>query len=182
MKKIYLFLLLGLSICLHTGAQTNNHMRFSGDVGIVVNSAQNNKSGVGGTISWLTADIFLFKEWNNYFTLHLKGFNNPYGDGKLFSSILNDENDGFNYIMPLAGYRMTRKGITEGFYLEPRIGVIIGASDYVGLAISPMTGYTFGNFDASLYVDIGFGNKVSAIHKKNIFAPGISIGYIFPLF
>lgn len=177
MKKTILFLLYSVAILVSVQAQKNNYMHISGDVGFVVNTERDKKIGVGGTLSWLTYDNLISQNPNNFISLSVKGFNNPYEEGKLFSSILNDADDAFNYIMPLAGYRITQQGISNGFFVEPRIGAVFGAGGYTGFAFSPVAGYAYRNFDFSAYCDMGFGTKNSAINTKNFFTPGISIGY-----
>ncbi len=175
-KKI--FILLFTAVTLATAeAQHSNYIRISGDAGLVVNTDRDKKFGLGGTISWLTQDNLLSQNPDNYITLSIKGFNNPYGDGKFLGSLFNDKDDAFNYIMPLAGYRLTQQGVADGLFVEPRIGAVFGASGYAGLAFSPLAGYAWQHFDFSLYCDMGFGSQSSAIHKKNFFTPGISIGY-----
>lgn len=181
MRKIILLLFLFVSSTFLTKAQTNHVIRISGDLGIVANSNNERKFGMGGTVSWLAIDNQLSKNGKNYLSLSIKGFNNPYGEGKLLTSILNDKNDALNYLMPLVGYRITFKDITNGFFLEPRVGAIFGASGYKGFAFSPMAGYGLENFNIAIYLDMGFGNKNSPILKKNIVSPGISIGYMIPI-
>lgn len=157
-------------------AQNSNYIRISADAGLVVNTDRDKKFGLGGSIGWLTQDKWLSMGESNYFSLNVKALNNPYDDGKLFSSINNDEDDAFNYIMPLIGYRFALPGITDGFFAEPRIGAAFGSS-YTAFAFSPMVGYAVQQFDFSLYCDMGFGGKTSAIGKKSFFTPGISIAY-----
>lgn len=180
MKKIIFCLILMTCTLVSAQAQFNNYIRISGDAGIVASSERDKKIGLGGTVSWLTIDNFISNNSNNYITVSAKAFNNPYGEGKFVSSIMNDKNDGFNYIMPLLGYRFTKTGMEEGFFVEPRAGVVIGAS-YTGFAISPLAGYAFDNFDVSLFIDLGFGSKNNASLSKNIIAPGLSIAYNFGL-
>ncbi len=158
-------------------AQDNNYIRISGDVGLVTNTERDEKFGIGGTLGWLTVDNLISQSGNNYIALHVKGFNNPYGEGKLISSILNDKNDGFSYIMPLLGYRLTQRGMSDGFFIEPRIGMAFGASKYAAFAFAPLAGYTYGGFEFSLFCDMGFGWKNNAILSKNFFTPGVSIAY-----
>ncbi len=72
---------------------------------------------------------------NNYISLGTKAINNPYDGGKFITSINNDKNDAFNYLMALAGYRITQHGISAGFFVEPRLGVVFGAGGYTGLLL-----------------------------------------------
>lgn len=160
-------------------AQKNNYIHISADGGFIVNSVRDEKIGLGGTLSWITTDNLIAPQSNNYISLGIKAINNPYGDGEFFTSINNDKNDAFNYLMALAGYRITQQGVTEGFFLEPRFGVVFGASGYTGFAFAPLAGYTYRNFDFAVYCDMGFGRENSAILKKNFFTPGLSIGYNF---
>src|SRR5690554_272534 len=99
MKKTIFTLLFSIGILMSANAQFTSYIRLSGDIGIVSNSEKDKKFGVGGTVSWLTVDNLISGNEYNYISLGIKGFNNPYGEGKLFSSIMNDEDDGFNYIM-----------------------------------------------------------------------------------
>ncbi|MBK5195898.1 MAG: hypothetical protein JJE08_07705 [Proteiniphilum sp.] len=177
MKKTIFILLFTVVTLTATQAQKSNYVHISGDAGFVVNTERDKKFGLGGTIGWLTYDNLISQNPYNYISLSVKGFNNPYGEGKFLGSMFNDKDDAFNYIMFLAGYRFTQQGLTEGLFVEPRMGVVIGASGYTGFAFSPMAGYAYRNFDFSLFCDMGFGNKVSAIRNKNFFTPGISIGY-----
>jgi hypothetical protein len=177
MKKTISILLFTLVTLTATQAQKNNYFHLSGDAGFVVNTERDNKFGMGGTLGWLTQDNLFLLNPDNYISLSVKGFNNPYGEGKLIGSILNDKDDAFNYIMPLVGYRITQLGVTDGFFVEPRVGAFFGAGGYTGFAFSPLGGYAYRNFDLSVYCDMGFGSKKSAIHTQNFFTPGISIGY-----
>ena len=178
MKKIILISMLfaiGLGIS-PLSAQKSNYIHVSGDMGLVVNTDKDKKFGIGGTIGWLTQDNLISMNPNNYLSLSVKAINNPYGEGKILSSIMNDADDAFNYIMPLAGYRITKHGITNGFFVEPRLGAVFGAS-YSGLAFSPIAGYTVNQFDFSFYCDMGFGSNKSAMGEKNFFMPGFSVAY-----
>ncbi|MDD4776905.1 MAG: hypothetical protein PHV53_01320 [Fermentimonas sp.] len=176
MKKVVFTLLFTILILMSAKAQYNNYIRLSGDIGIVTNSERDKKFGVGGTVTWLTVDNMLSKNEFNYISLSVKGFNNPYGEGKILSSILNDADDAFNYIMPLVGYRFTQRGIEDGLFIEPRIGAAFGAS-YTAFAFSPLAGYSFQNLELSIFLDTAFGSKNSAIHKKSFVTPGVSIAY-----
>lgn len=180
MKKIIFTLLFSIGILMSAKGQFNNYIRLSGDIGIVSNSEQNKKFGIGGTVAWLAMDNLLSNNPNNFISLNIKGFNNPYGEGKILSSILNDADDAFNYIMPLIGYRFTQNGMEEGFFIEPRIGAAFGAS-YTAFAFSPLAGYSYLNLDFSLFIDMAFGTKNSAIGKKSCITPGVSIAYNFGL-
>lgn len=177
MKRLFLIVILLASITFcPMKAQDNNFLNISVDAGFITNTKHDKKFGLGGTLAWLTQDNLLSLNPDNYITLSVKAFNNPYGDGKFISSILNNANDAFNYIMPLAGYRVTWGGVSNGFFVEPRLGVVFGSS-YTGMAFSPMAGYTVQRFNFSLYCDMGIGGKENANHKKNFFTPGLSIGY-----
>lgn len=180
MKKTIFIVILLTALTVQSAKAQSNYIRISADAGLVVNTGQDKKFGMGGTLGWLTGDNLLSLNPNNYISLSVKAFNNPYGEGKLFSSINNDADDGFTYIMPLAGYRITQGGISDGFFVEPRIGAVF-SSGYNGLAFSPIVGYAVQQFDFSLYCDMGFGSKESPILKKNFFTPGISIAYNFSL-
>lgn len=175
-RTIFIIILLAALTIQSAEAQETNYIHISVDAGLVANTGRDKKFGMGGTIGWLTQDNLLSSNPNNYISLSLKAFNNPYGEGKLLSSIKNDADDGFNYIMPLAGYRFTQEGIADGFFVEPRIGAVFGAS-YAGFAFSPLAGYAVQQFNFSIYCDMGFGSKESAILKKSFFTPGISVAY-----
>lgn len=178
MKKALFIIVLFAALTIQSvEAQKNNYIHVSVEAGMVANSNYDKKFGLGGTIGWLTQDNLISQNPNNYYSLSVKALNNPYGDGKFVSSINNDKDDAFNYIMPLAGYRFTQMGVSEGFFVEPRIGAVFGGSSYAGFAFSPMGGYAVSNFDFSIYCDMGFGNKKSAILEKSFFTPGISISY-----
>lgn len=181
MNRIFILFLFSLVTWGTVQAQRNNYIHLSGNAGVVINSERDKKFGIGGTVSWLAQDIFISQNPANYISLTLKAFNNPYGEGKLLSSIMNDKNDGFNYLMALAGYRITQQGISEGFFVEPRVGIALGASGYTGFAFAPQAGYAYRNFDFAVYCDMGFGWENSAVQKKNFFTPGLSIGYNFGL-
>lgn len=177
MKRLFFICLLFAALTLQlVEAQESNYINVSADAGLVVNTGRDNKFGVGGYIGWITQDNLLSLNPNNYFTLGVRAFNNPYGDGKILTSVMNDADDAFNYVMPLFGYRITQLGISDGFFVEPRIGAVFGAS-YSGFAFSPIVGYALKQFNFSAYCDMGFGSKQSAIHKKSFFTPGISIAY-----
>lgn len=178
MKRIiFTVLLLAVLTFQSVEAQETHYIHLSVDAGLVANTSRDKKFGLGGTIGWLTQDNLLSQNPNNYLSLSMKGFNNPYGGGKLISSINNDKNDSFNYIMPLLGYRFTQEGVADGFFVEPRIGAVFGAGSYAGFAFSPLAGYALQQFNFSLYCDMGFGSKESAILKKSFFTPGISVAY-----
>jgi hypothetical protein len=179
MKRAIFILLFFMATLGAMQAQKSNYIHISGDAGVVANSERDEKFGLGGTLSWLTQDVFIAKKPGNYISLGVKAFNNPYGEGKLISSIMNDKDDAFNYIMALAGYRITGQGISDGFFVEPRIGAVFGASGYTGFAFAPLAGYAYRDFDFAVYCDMGFGGENSAVLKKNFFTPGISIGYNF---
>lgn len=181
MKKIIFALVLACFIWV-INAQESNYVRVSADAGFVVNTNRDKKFGAGGSIGWLTVDNWLSRSGTNYIALHFKGFNNPYGEGKLISSILNDRSDAFNYIMPLVGYRFTGIGASNGFFAEPRVGVTIGAGGYTALTFSPLAGYAYENLEFSAFCDMGFGGKESAIRQKNFFTPGVSIAYNITLY
>lgn len=180
MNKIIFSFVLILCSVFSAHAQFDNYIRISGDAGVVANSERDKKIGLGGSVSWLTIDRFISGTNGNFISLGVKAFNNPYGDGKFLSSIMNDIDDGFNYIMPLIGYRFAQKGIDEGFFIEPRIGLAFGAG-YTAFAVSPLAGYTFDKLDIALFCDLGFGNKNNAIRNKNFFTPGVSVAYSFGL-
>jgi len=88
MEKTIFILLFSLVTLTTTQAQKSNYFRISGDAGIVVNTERDNKSGMGGTLGWLAQDNLFSFNPNNYISLSIKGFNNPYGGGKLVGSIL----------------------------------------------------------------------------------------------
>ncbi|WP_298650188.1 hypothetical protein [uncultured Proteiniphilum sp.] len=175
-KTVFIVLLLAALTIQSAEAQEYNYIHVSIDAGLVANTSHDKKFGMGGTLGWLTQDNLLAFNPRNYISLSVKAFNNPYGEGKFLSSIMNDANDAFNYIMPLVGYRFTQEGISNGFFVEPRIGAVFGSS-YNGMAFSPIAGYAVQQFNFSLYCDMGFGSKESAILKKNFFTPGISVAY-----
>ena len=177
MERIFLIVILLIALTTPAAtAQDANYIHVSSDAGLVVNTNRDKKLGIGGTLAWLAQDNLFSLNPRNYISLSVKAFNNPYGEGKFFSSIMNKANDGFNYIMPVVGYRLTQQGVDDGFFVEPRIGAVFG-SGYSGLALSPIAGYALQQFNFSIYCDMGFGRENSAIREKNFFVPGISIAY-----
>ena len=100
MKKNLFLVVLSLIFFVNAQAQYDNYLRISGDMGFIVNSERNKKLGMGGNISWLTTDNLLSLNKNNFISLGVKAHNNPYGDGKFISSIMNEKDDAFNYLLP----------------------------------------------------------------------------------
>ncbi len=180
MRKTILILILGFLSFVNAQAQYDNYIRISGGMGSTINSQRDKKLGMGGDVSWLTTDYLISLNYNNFFTLGIKAHNNPYGEGKFISSILNKKNDAFNYIMPFAGYRITQHGVENGFFIEPRIGAVFG-SGYSAFAFAPIAGYAFSNFDISIYGDMGFGSEENAILKTNFYTIGVSFAYTLKL-
>lgn len=176
MKKIIFLIVFCILSLINAHAQYDNFLRISGDMGSIVNSQRDKKFGLGGNISWITTDNLLSLNNNNFFTLGIKAHNNPYGEGKFISSILNKEDDAFNYLLPFLGYRVTQKGVENGFFVEPRIGVAIGHS-YTAFTIAPLAGYAYNEFDFSLFCDMGFGSDEGLILKKQFYNIGFSIAY-----
>lgn len=177
MKRTFFIFVLLVALTIQSAeAQESNYIHVSIETGMVANTNRDKKFGMGGTLGWLTQDNLTSLNPDNYISLSVKAFNNPYGEGKILSSIMNDADDAFNYVMPLIGYRFTQNGVSDGFFVEPRIGAVFGAS-YAGFAFSPIAGYALQQFNFSIYCDMGFGGKDSAILKKSFFTPGISIGY-----
>ncbi len=179
MNRLFFIFLFTLVASSTMQAQKNNFIHISGDAGVVVNSGHDEKFGLGGTLGWLTVDKLIAPQTHNYISLAIKAFNNPYGEGKFISSINNNKSDAFNYLMTLAGYRITQQGISAGFFVEPRIGAVFGASGYTGFAFAPLAGYAYRNFDFAVYCDMGIGRENSAMLKKNFFTTGLSFGYNF---
>lgn len=177
MKQILFTSVLLIALAIQPAlARDANYIHVSADAGLVANTNRDKKLGMGGTLAWLAQDNLFSLNPRNYISLSVKAFNNPYGEGKFISSIMNEADDAFNYLMPLVGYRLTLQGIEDGFFVEPRIGAVFGAS-YSGLAFSPVAGYALQQFNFSIYCDMGFGRENSAIREKNFFTPGISIAY-----
>lgn len=177
MKKTIMFVIFFSILSLsYAQAQYDNYLRISGDMGSTVNSQRDKKFGIGGNISWMTTDNLLSLNNNNFITLGIKAHNNPYGEGKLISSLMNKKDDAFNYLLPFVGYRITQNGVENGFFIEPRIGVAIGPS-YTAFAFAPLAGYAYNSFDFSLYCDMGFGNEEGPILKKQFYNIGFSIAY-----
>ncbi len=174
--KKCLLLLIAVITAVSASSQ-QNFLNVSAQAGSVLNTDQDKSFGIGGSITWLHQDGYLAKSENTYLTLTVKGFNNPYGEGKFISSILNDKGDGFNYITALAGYRVAFQQITDGFFLEPRLGVGFFAENKSSFLFSPLVGYTIKKFDIGVYCDMGFSKENFAIKKDNFFALGVSVGY-----
>lgn len=159
-------------------AKWGNYVHLSGDAGFVLNSAQDRKFGMGGKIAFLLKDRWVND--NCYWTITVKAFNNPYDDGKFLSSIYNHDDDAFNYIQFLAGYRYTFDSMTTGFYVEPRLGYARSARIKSAFAFVPSVGYTYNNFDFALFCDMGFAEKELANLKKGFVTLGVSVGYNIP--
>jgi hypothetical protein len=174
--KKSLLLLIAVITAVSASSQ-QNFLNISAQAGSVLNTDQDKSFGIGGSVTWLHQDGYLAKSENNYLTLTLKGFNNPYGEGKFISSVLNDKGDGFNYITALAGYRVAFQQITDGFFLEPRLGVGFFAEKKSSFLFSPMVGYTVKKIDIGVYCDMGFSKENYAIKKDNFFTLGVSVGY-----
>ncbi|MHB9057067.1 MAG: hypothetical protein ACYC2P_13130 [Paludibacteraceae bacterium] len=176
--KTKLFTLLAAVVLTSTAlsAQTISYLHISGQAGLVTNSQQDRKLGLGGSVAWFRQDNLLFNSEKNYFTLTLKGFNNPYGEGKFISSIMNGANDAFNYIGLLAGYRLTAGNAAAGFYAEPRLGAgfVPGGT---GFLFSPALGYAFNGIDIAVYSDMGFRGKPLVTGTNNFYTVGLSVGY-----
>ncbi|MDR0421760.1 MAG: hypothetical protein LBH72_01955 [Proteiniphilum sp.] len=175
-RTIFIAVLLAALTVQPAEAQESDYIQISVDAGLTVNSSRDKKFGLGGAIGWLSQDNLLSFNPNNYFSLNVKAFNNPYGEGKIISSMKRGGR-AFNYIMPLAGYRFTQQGFSDGFFVEPRIGAVFGNGGYTGLALSPIAGYAVQQFNFSIYCDMGFGNSESVILKKSFFTPGINVAY-----
>lgn len=185
MKKVFITLTLCALVLFSVMGQENyykydNYIRVAGNIGLSASTEHNEKIGIGGEITWLTGDNLFLLNRNNFMTLGIKGFNNPYGEGKYVSSIMNGEGDAFNYIMALVGYRVTKLGAGQGFFIEPRTGVAFG-SNYSAFAFSPLAGYSYNNIEFSIYCDMGFSSKRNALRKTNFFTPGVSLAYNFKL-
>lgn len=154
-----------------------NVLNISGQVGTVMNSNQDRKFGLGGSVAWLVQDQFISKSEKNYLSLTFKAFNNPYEEGKLISSVFNEANDGFNYVAALAGYRVGFQSISNGFYIEPRVGMGLFASRKKSFVIAPAIGYTYKNIDFGAFCDMGFSNSNYATLTNRFFTVGLSVGY-----
>lgn len=176
MKRTTLLMVAVIVSAMALKAQSH-YLRIAVSPGIVTNSEYKEKFALGGSVAWMMEDHFIGKNPNNFISLTFKGMNNPFGEGKLISSILNDKSDAFNYLMPLAGYRFCKNGMDDGFFVEPRVGAAIGASGWVGFAFSPQCGYALNNFDFAAFCDMGLGSKQNVIRKKNFFTIGASVAY-----
>lgn len=158
-------------------AKSGNYIHLSGDAGFVLNATQDRKLGIGGNIAFMMKDRWVNKNDKGFWTITVKGFNNPFGDGEFLSSILNKKADAFNYIQFLAGYRYTLEGMKEGVYVEPRIGYTMLAKSKSAFAFVPSVGYTFNNFDFALFCDMGFAGKKLGNQKNSFVTMGVSVGY-----
>ncbi|NLO72358.1 MAG: hypothetical protein GX102_15740 [Porphyromonadaceae bacterium] len=179
LKKIT-FLVLAVSLTVGLEAE-KNYLNVSGQTGVVVNSQRDKKLGIGGSVAWLMQDDFMSKSGKNYTSLTMKIFNNPYQEGKFLKSMFNNEDDGFNYVALLAGYRVNFQNISNGFFVEPRLGVGIFADKKPAFVVSPLVGFAYRNFDFGAYCDLGFKNKPFATQKNNFITVGLSVGYGFGL-
>lgn len=158
-------------------APVNRYITVSAEAGSILGSDKDKSFGVGGTLGYMAADQ-IFGQSNNMVTLSLKAFHNPYEDGKFFSSVFNNKNDGMNYIALLGGYRFIMQSVENGWYIEPRMGVTAAAS-YFGFIASPKGGYTYKQWDFSAFADASFGSPENNLGKKSITAAGVGIGYNF---
>lgn len=175
--KIKLTLLIGLTLITMSISAQKTFIHLSGQAGMVVNSRQDRKLGLGGTAALLVQDDLISGNGKNLFTISLKAFNNPFGDGKFVSSIMNGAGDAFNYVGLLAGYRLTTGNAADGFYAEPRLGLGGYSGMNVSVLFSPVVGYAYRNFDFSTYCDMGFGNLTYAMGSDQFFTVGVSVGY-----
>lgn len=175
LKKFFL-LLIAVATAAGVTAQ-KNIVNISGQAGTVLNTTKDKSFGLGGSVAWMHQDNYLAKSEKNYFTLTMKGFINPYEGGKFISCLLNDVDDGFNYINTLIGYRVAFRNVTDGFFIEPRLGAGLFASKKTSFVFSPMMGYAVKKIDIGAYCDMGFMKGNYAIGKNNFFTLGISVGY-----
>lgn len=181
MKKVFFTIIIGVLASISAMAQAtyykyDTYIRISGNIGFSASSERNEKLGIGGDIFWLAADNLFLMNRNNFITLGVKGFNNPYGEGSYVTSIMNGKNDGFNCIIALVGYRVTKQGAEQGLFVEPRMGIAFG-SNYSAYAFSPLFGYSYNNIEFSIFCDMGFSNQRNALMKNNFYTPGISLAY-----
>lgn len=179
MKKIILLAILALACATVTQkTYAQNAIHISADAGAVLKTNRDKSLGVGGTIGVMVQDNFFFIEPTNYLTFSIKGFNNPYGDGKILSSVLNGKDDAFNYISFLAGYRITQGDLSYGWYLEPHLGYTAGTTGYGAFTLAPSGGYAYDDFDLGVFLDMGFGGKANhTFGGKNFYTLGITVGY-----
>ncbi len=175
-KEFFTLLLIVASVIFADKAQAQNAFHVSVNPGMVLESNQDKKFGLGGTLALMIEDRFMLNRPAYYVTFGVKGFNNPFGEGKLISSIFNKETDAFNYVAFLAGYRMTQDNFANGWYFEPRFGYAAG-SGYGAFVLAPVGGYAYNNFDFGVFADLGFGGKESIIGNKNFYTLGLTIGY-----
>lgn len=168
------------------------YLHVSTQYGRVFNSdKQPLENGIGGNVSVLIPDDWLNNRKRNYFTLGIKGMNNPHPD-KPYLSTMNihgdkEIDDSFNYFQFLAGYRISRRIRDDGTYFEPRIGYILWDfhdNDFGNQAIvfSPSFGYFYRNWDFAVFSDLGFSQRRTNIGENVFFTAGISFGYNFGLY
>lgn len=155
------------------------YIHISGDCGFLLNSDQDRKIGLGSTVSFLIPDNWLVSNERNYFTLGVKGLNNPVYNGKFFSSINNNTLDAFNYFQVLAGYRFCERIPENGWYFEYRLGLTLFDLNFNNYAFSfsPAFGYVYNQFDFSVFSDINVADTYTALGKKEFYTLGVSIGY-----
>ena len=169
------------------------YFHFSGEYGSVINSnIQPLENGIGGILSVLIPDDWINKRNHNYFSMGIKGMNNPHLN-KPYLSTLNiyaekEIDDSFNYFQFFGGYRFSDRIRNEGTYLETRLGYILwdfhDNDDPTGtkgpnhaVAFSPAFGYVYKNFDFAVFSDLGISKRPTNIGKNVYLAVGISIGY-----
>lgn len=183
MKKILMFCAVAFAATLsfsQDSSSSKSYLSASVDGGVVLNSDADKIYGLGGTVTYAAQDI-LFGSDKNYTTITFKGFNNPYDGGSFVSSIGNNKNDALNYISFLLGYRFVKDDFENGFYFEPRVG-IVQAADFSGVMVSPKIGYVINRFDVSAFADGAYGGGENNIGEDFIFTAGLSLGYQFKLF
>ena len=155
------------------------YIHISGDCGLVLNSDQDRKTGLGSTISFLIPDNWLLSNERNYFTLGVKGLNNPVYKGKFISSINNNSLDAFNYFQFLAGYRFCERIPENGWYFEYRLGLTMFDLNFNNYAFdfSPAFGYVYHKFDFSIFGDLNAAAANTVVGKNEFYTLGVSIGY-----
>jgi hypothetical protein len=169
------------------------YIHFSGEFGDVLNAdLQPLRNGIGGTFSFLIPDNLINKRNHNYFSMGIKGLNNPHPNMPYLSTmnIHGDKeiDNSFNFFQILAGYRFSDRIRNDGTYLEPRAGYILwdfhDNDDPSGtkgpnhaIVFSPTIGYVYKNFDFAVFSDLGISKRPTNIAKNVFFALGISIGY-----
>ncbi len=162
-------------------AQSLKYLHVSGQGGYLTKTDEDKKIGIGGTVALFMQDNLIAKSDRHFWTLSVRGFNNPVRDGKFFTSILNKEADAFNHLDFLLGYRLATGDAQNGLFVEPRVGTALVWDWKPTFLFSPTVGYAVRGFEIAAFGDFGFSKQNLVIGSQNFTTVGLSIGYNFAL-